>query len=322
MHTGQTETTANRSAELKEWLAKLEDTAEERGYFQPLGDHHFAVFTDESPTLLVTFETVENIRRNSETDMPLGYDLVSENGWSQLTIIAEGNTWFRDPHVYGYFDRLVDDGFFEDFDQVVFIGAGMCGYAAAAFSVTSPGATVIAIQPQATLDPRVTEWDDRFPSMRRVSFTDRYGYAPDMIDAADRVFVLYDPEEDMDAIHAALFTRPHVTKLRCRYLGRHLEQYLQNTRILQNIVDKSGNGQLCAGDFYKLFRARRNYPPYLHRLIRELGDDDRNILCGMLCRNIVSRMPAPRIRNRLATIEKDLASQGLGLPTQKARQPA
>jgi hypothetical protein len=50
-------------------------------------------------------------------------------------------------------------GFFDDFDQVVFYGAGQCGYAAAAFSVATPGATVVAIQPQATLDPRVTEWD-------------------------------------------------------------------------------------------------------------------------------------------------------------------
>ena len=40
------------------------------------------------------------------------------------------------------------------------------------------------MQPQATLDPRVAEWDDRFLHMRRTDFTDRYGYAPDMLDAA------------------------------------------------------------------------------------------------------------------------------------------
>ena len=108
-------------------------------------------------------------------------------------MVAEGQSWFRDPAVFAYFDRLVDDGFFDEFERVIFYGAGPCGYAAAAYSVAAPGATVVAVQPQATLDPRMTEWDDRFVEMRRTSFTDRYGYAPDMLDAADQAFVLYDP---------------------------------------------------------------------------------------------------------------------------------
>jgi hypothetical protein len=43
----------------------------------------------------------------------------------------------------------VDDGFFDEFEQVIFYGSGSSGYAAAAFSVAAPGATVIAVQPQA-----------------------------------------------------------------------------------------------------------------------------------------------------------------------------
>ena len=77
-------------------------------------------------------------------------------------------------------------GFFDDFDHVVFYGAGPCKYAAAAFSVAAPAATVDAIQPQTTLDPRITDWDDRYMKMRRTDFTSRYGYAPDMLDAAEQ----------------------------------------------------------------------------------------------------------------------------------------
>ena len=55
------------------------------------------------------------------------------------TKFTKGDTWFRDNRVYGYFDRLIADGFFEDFDTVIFYGAGSCGYAAAAFSVAAPG---------------------------------------------------------------------------------------------------------------------------------------------------------------------------------------
>ena len=88
-------------------------------------------------------------------------------GWSHLCLLSHGDTWFRDNRVYGYFDRLIDDGFFDEFEQVIFYGAGACGYAAAAFSVAAPGAKRGDARPQATLDPRVAEWDDRYLHMRR-----------------------------------------------------------------------------------------------------------------------------------------------------------
>ena len=309
-------------AQTREWLANLEDIGEESGYFEPLGQSHFAVLKDASPTLLVTFETIETIRDDTEDDLPLGLDLVSENGWSHLGIIANSNTWFRDKSVYGYFDRLVDDGFFEDFDRVIFMGSGMCGYAAAAFSVAAPGCTVMVYNPIATLDPRVAEWDHRFTSMRRTSFTDRYGFAPDMIEAADQVFVFYDPEEELDAMHAALFTRPHVTKLRTRHLGRHILQDMIDMDILQPLLETAGAGGDIAQHFHRLFRARRDYSPYLRRLLMQLEDDGRCMMSGLLCRNVVNRMKAPRFRRRLNEIESKLSETGRSLPKPLSKEPA
>ena len=59
--------------------------------------------------------------------------------------------------------------------------------------------------------------------MRRLDFTSRYGYAPDMLDAAGKAFVLYDPMDRLDAMHAALFARPNVTLLRLRHMGAALQ---------------------------------------------------------------------------------------------------
>ncbi len=298
----------------QEWLARLEDVGEEPGYFKSLGNCHYAVLTEGSPTLLVTFETVESIRQNNDDEMPLGFDLIAEHGWSHLGILTEGCTWFRDQTVYDYFDKLADSGFFDDYDQVVFMGAGMCGYAAAAYSVAAPGCTVLLFNPQATLDPRVTEWDHRFKSSRRVSFTDRYGFAPDMVDAADQVFLFYDPEEEMDAMHAALFTRSHVTKLRCRFLGKDIMKAMIQMDILQPLVDTACEGGDVAKRFHQLYRARHSYPPYLGRLLTHLDDDDRSIMSGMLCRYAVSRVEAPRFQERLESIESRLKSAGKTLP--------
>ncbi|WP_050930526.1 hypothetical protein [Aestuariivita boseongensis] len=291
------------------WKEALARVAEECGMFQPLGDRHFATFVEEKNTLLVTFETVDGIRTLSENAQPLGFDLIRALGWSHLCVISDGDTWFRDPMIYGFFDRLIDDGFFEGFDNVVFYGAGPCGYAAAAFSVAAPGSTVIAIQPQATLDPRMTEWDDRFIEMRRISFTDRYGYAPDMLDAAAQAYVLYDPYQQLDAMHAALFRRKNVTRLRLPLMGGALQTSLIQMQIIYRLIAQAGQGKLTEHSFYKMYRARRDNRAYLRNIMGHLNTTNRDELNMILCKHVLSRMAAPRFRHRLNQLENNAAAR-------------
>lgn len=304
-----TQSAQKMDADTARWLDRLDDIGEDRGYFQPMGPNHSAIFTDESPTLLVTFETIDSIRKNTKDELPLGFEMVKDNDWSQLCVLAHGDNWFRDPYVYAYFDRMVDDGFFEDFDQVVFYGSGMCGYAAAAFSVAAPGATVIAIQPQATLDPQVADWDNRFLPMRRTCFTDRYGYAPEMIEAASSAFILYDPAVTVDAMHAALFTMRHVTKLRCRYLGSQIETELREMDVLQSLIEAAGSGTLTKKEFDRLYRARRSHMPYIRHLLRALDRRDRTMLALALLENLEKRIPTHRFRRRLRAMRRKQAAE-------------
>lgn len=296
------------------WFARIEEIGDELGYFERLGARHSAFFVDETPTLLVTFETVEAIRTRSADKMPAGHTMARRHGWSHLCLIAEGETWYRDPAVYRFFDRLVDDAFFEDFDRVVFYGAGMGGYAAAAFSVTAPGCTVLLVQPTATLDPAVTEWDPRNRARRRLDFGDRYGYAPDMVDGAGDVFILYDPEETLDAMQAALFTKPFVTNLRCRNLGALLEPTLDKLGVLPQLIEAAGTGTLSAQTFWQLYRARRDHGPYLRTLLARLDEAQRPLLAALLCRNVTTRLNAPRFKRRLAELQEELDALGVVLP--------
>ncbi|UYV39049.1 phosphoadenosine phosphosulfate reductase [Rhodobacteraceae bacterium D3-12] len=283
-----------------EWLTRLADTGEAHGHFQPLGQRHFAAFLDAGSTLLVSFETIQGMRALTESAEPLGWSMTRSRGWSSLTLVSQGDTWFRDRDVFGYFDALIDDGFFDEFDRILFYGAGPCGYAAAAFSVAAPGAEVLAIQPQATLDPRIAEWDDRFTHMRRTRFDDRYGYAPDMLDAATNVFILYDPSVELDAMHTALFTRPNVEKFRMRFMGAAIQTDLIQMKLLAPLLALFGDGALTTESFARLMRARRTHPPYLRRVLAEVDKQDRPALATMLCRNVVSRLDnAPRFSRRL-----------------------
>lgn len=290
-----------------DWLLALSEIAEEDGFYQALGAKHHAVFVERKPILLVTFETLSGMRALSSMSQPLGWEMVRNYGWSNLCIASEGDTWFRDPAVYAFFDRMIDDGFFDEFDRVIFYGAGPGGYAAAAFSVAAPGARVVAIQPQATLDPRVAEWDDRFKEMRRTDFTSRFGYAPDMLDAAERAFVLYDPKVAFDAMHASLFTRPNVTKLRMRHMGLALQSELLQLDQLETLLSLAAEDALDTLSFAQLYRARRDHRSYFRSLLAALEANDRKKLILHLCHFVNGRMQAPRFLRKQKLIEAEMA---------------
>ncbi|WP_425038492.1 phosphoadenosine phosphosulfate reductase [Primorskyibacter sp. S187A] len=282
-----------------DWTDALQGLARQHGFFERLGARHIAAHIKGNTTLVVTFESRQGIQALSDNGQPLGFELVKANGWSHLALVSEGDTWFRDGSVYGFFDRLTDEGFFDTFDDVLFYGAGPCGYAACAFSVAAPGALVLAIQPQATLEPRVSGWDERFIDFRMLDFTTRYGYAPDMIDAAQHAYILFDPRQALDAMHAALFRASNVTMLRAPFLGAALQSSLLDMALFFRILTRAGTRTLTPHWFYAMLRTRRNYPPYLRALMTELERDDRQELLETLCVNVTSRMKAPRFRRKL-----------------------
>lgn len=294
-----------------DWDAAVEDIAERQGYHDPLGADHLALFTDAGPALLVTFEEADAIRARPGR-APLGWSLGDGRDWSRLVLVARRQSWFRDPEVYRYFDRLADDGFFDEFDRVVVYGAGPCGYAAAAYSVTAPGATLILTAPQATLTPALAGWDRRFAGTRRRDFTSRYGYAPDMTEAAARTFVIHDPAIAEDAMHAALFQVAGAEVIRARNHGARLADNLEASGALARMVMAAMAGRLDRLALIRALRARRDLQPYLRGLLARLEAADRPALTAALCRNVVARKRAPRFRKALRQAEAELARRAAG----------
>lgn len=323
----KTTPTAAEAAELaaldaEGWLERLDAIAEERGSFQPLGPAHAACFTDEGPILLVTFETMAAARARPD-HLPQGFALADARGWSQLTVLAQGDDWFRAPRVYGYFDRLVDDGFFEDFDRVIFYGAGMCGYAASAFSVAAPGATVLAVQPQATLDPLRAGWEHRYRHRRRLDFTDRYGFAPQMIEAADRAFILFDPRVAPDAIHAAFFTASHATLIPMPHFGTDIAADLARMGVLGTLLDQAASAEgLRPADIHAALRARGRHLPYLRRLIGHLHETGQWVRLAKVTRLLTERFGGRRFQKQHADAMARLRAEGLALPPRAAHRQA
>jgi hypothetical protein len=287
-----------------DWQHAMLDIADGDGDFLALGDRHWAFFAEERPVILVTFEDAATLRER-EDHLPEHYALAKARGWSLLTILSEGETWWRDPAVFEYFDRLSDDGFLEDFDRVIFYGAGAAGYAAAAFSITAPGAELVLVAPRATLDPAVAGWDERHRIARRLNFRSRYGYAPDMTESAAQVWLIHDPLHRPDAMHATLFQRPWVTNLYARYTGEGTEDTLREMRALDRILEAAMEGKFSTAYFSWLWRGRRSNGSYLRAILaaaRLTGRPKREV---SICKSVTSRLNAPRFARRLAELTGD-----------------
>ncbi|MGA9254412.1 MAG: phosphoadenosine phosphosulfate reductase [Roseobacter sp.] len=290
-----------------DWIAEVTELVEDDGSVSRLGKRHMAIFSEHGKTLLVSFETLQGIQALSPKAHPMGWKMAETHNWSSLTLVSDGDTWFRNPAVYAYFDHMVDDGFFDEFDRVLFYGAGSCGYAAAAFSVVAPGARVVVIQPQATLSNEFAEWDQRFTEMRRTDFSDRYGYAPDMLQAAKCAHIIYDPTQTEDAMHAALFSGPNIVKKRLRHWGSALQTDFLDLRILYDLLEYANNDLLSPTQFADLARMRRLHLPYLKRLLARLDAEERDYLARLLCHNVSARMRAPAFAARLAELRQEPA---------------
>lgn len=288
----------------EQWFAEIDRLGRREGYFARLGLDHSALFVDREDTLIVTFETVDAIRKRAD-GLPYGLSVGRDRDWSHLCLITRKPGWFRDPEVYRFFDQLVDDGVFDDYERIIFFGAGMGAYAAAAYSVAAPGSTVILVQPQATLDPAFAGWDPRFSDARRLCFTDRYGFAPDMVDGAGQLFVIYDPDQSYDAMHAALFRKSFTRYLPCRHLGSDLMGDLDSMHILPSVLTSAATGAFDPALFWTFYRARRNHLPYLRRLMNRCEAEGRTGLAAAIASGVGNRLNDDKFRARA----RDLAGR-------------
>ncbi|MBC7157701.1 MAG: hypothetical protein H5U20_09330, partial [Rhodobacteraceae bacterium] len=196
---------------------------------------------------------------------------------------------YREPSVAAEFDRLRDEGFFGRFGRVVFYGASMGGYAAAAFSPAAPGADVVAISPQSTLDRRLVPWETRYKVAWGRDFSGPYGDAAAVSRAARRVSILYDPHEPLDAAHVARFTGANVVRLRANLLGHRLGSSLHQMGILSPVILGALAGTLDEAEFYRLLRARRDFPRYQRELFRRALARGHRRLARAMAEGVLAR---------------------------------
>ncbi len=247
------------------WSILAARLAGPKGFVRESGDHSF-LHVPRGDTLVVTFDNLDLAMTKREDRRPWGYAFIEKQGWSMLGVMANGWTWYRDPWVAAEFDALAASGFFARFRRVVFYGASMGGYAACAFVPACPGASVVAISPQSTLDRTLVPWETRYKTAWGRDFSGRYGDAAEVSRCAAQVTLLFDPYEPLDKGHAERFTGSNVVKLRTPLLGHRLGSSLQQMGILSQITLGALDGSLTEQAFHRALRVRKGFPRYQREL--------------------------------------------------------
>ncbi|THD84438.1 hypothetical protein E7811_01415 [Aliigemmobacter aestuarii] len=285
-----------------DWAALAASLAGKDGFFRDNGQHSFLYVPRSSDTLVVTFDNLDIAMEKREDRRPWGYSFIEKQGWSMLGVMANGWTWYRDPWVGDQFDRLRDEGFFGRFRRVVFYGASMGGYAACAFVPACPGADVVAISPQSTLDKALVPWETRYSTAWGRDFGGPYGDAADVSRAARRVTILFDPYEPLDSGHVARFAHQNVVRLRAPLMGHRLGSSLQQMGILNPIILGALNGTLSELEFYRILRARKTFQRYQRELFRRALDRGRPGLARKLGRWVLTRGDNRYIRKEMLAL--------------------
>ena len=252
------------------WIGAVETMAEARtedGLTPHRQQYHLENYTvdfhdQQSKTLVVTFEYAgkPDYRPNMDR-LGWGVDWLTRQGHSVLAVKPLRTDWYRKKDLHHFLTGLRAGGFFDRFENVVFYGASMGGYAALAFSSLAPGCTVLALSPQVTLNPEMTAWDARFREGKQEDWGGQFVSGSDCSHAG-RVFVVYDPMNKPDRIHAESVVGDNVVHLKFPAGGHLVASQLSQLRLLGAVFRSALDGSLSTLSFAKIARHRKSLISY------------------------------------------------------------
>ncbi|MEI4234398.1 glycosyltransferase family 2 protein [Roseovarius sp. D22-M7] len=242
------------------WLDELRPGGSGEGFVDKGVRHSLMLLRRPSTRMLVTFDNLSNVGDTDVMREPWGFRFAQENGLTHLGVMAHVGDWYRDADLIARLTRLRDGGIFAEFDRVVFAGVSMGGYAALAFGSLVPGAHVIAINPQTTLDPDLVPWETRYESGRRQDWTLPLSDAAALTADLGRVNLFHDPYHALDQKHVDRLRGDNLRVFNCRHSSHKTAVFLRKIGALKPLMQHCIFDELTQPAFHRLYRARRDLP--------------------------------------------------------------
>ncbi|WP_339767570.1 hypothetical protein [uncultured Pseudosulfitobacter sp.] len=292
----------------KHWYYRAtQRTAQAAGGWMRVLHGHRAVFVPRGPRLLVSFDTV-GAHLAPPPRIPWAWDLAQAAGWSHLGVMTGPcNDWYRRRAVFDFFDSLRDSGFYRRFDDVVFYGTSMGGFAACTFVASAPGARVVAISPQSTLIGARVPFEQRYSQgQHRGDWEDpRYQDAQSCLRLAGRAVVLVDPYHAADMAHVARLPDTRLTVLRCPFMGHRIPHHLAALGGFGGLMRGLLEGQGHDGFAAHLMR-RKGAVSYHKGLVKAALARGHPLLAGQVLTHYGRLPDAPPVPHLAARVARQL----------------
>ncbi|MEP2640031.1 glycosyltransferase family 2 protein [Roseobacter sp.] len=271
------------------------------------GEKNALYFEPGGKKLVVAFDNVHTARLE-EQRWPWGHAMITQQlGCAVLGVLSKDRGWFRHDFVHDSFDRLQESGWFKQFDEVLFYGASMGGFGALTYARSCPGAHVLALEPQTTLDRDILPNDNRWPWTKKLNWKNRYGDASDGTAACNTVVVVSDPYFDMDRAHVKRLSGDNITHLRIPFFGHKVAHPLTIMGNLKPLLADMTRGTFDATQYYRLLRNRHYLPRFQHGIIQLARDKGHLKLALKACEFTLEQRKAPNIRLTKEKIEAMIA---------------
>ncbi len=269
------------------------------------GPENALYYEPHGKRLIVSFDNIHMVREEGQR-WPWGHKFLTGTlGCSVLGVMGSKRNWFRADFVHEAFDRLERDGFFKQFDQVLFYGASMGGFGALSYARCAPGADVLAIAPQTTLDRRILPQDDRWGWTRKLDWDAPYADAAQGTALARDVVVISDPYFAPDKTQIARLAGDNIRRLKMPFFGHQIPNAFVNMGVLKPMLTDMLEGKLTAERFYALMRARRDLPRFQHDLIAQAEQRGHTKLAIMACEYTLGKRKAGNIRKTLERLQAE-----------------
>lgn len=251
---------ADQGPGVPRWLDELRPGTAGEGFLDKRHRHSLMFVRRPVRRLLVTFDNLSNVGDTGLLREPWGFKFAQDAKISHLGVMAHVADWYRDPDLIARMQALAAEGFFDGYDRVVFAGVSMGGFAAIALGSLVPGAHVVAVNPQSTLDPDLVPWETRYETGRRQDWTLPLSDAAALTGALGPVHVFYDPYHALDQRHVDRFAGDNIRLFHCRYSVHKTAVFLRKIGALKPVMERVIFDELGAAEFYRLYRGRRDLP--------------------------------------------------------------
>lgn len=264
-----------------------------------------------SGTLLVTFDNLASIDERPEEGpwKPWMADRAEALGFSIVGLQSHQKDWYRTAEPAALITTLQSLGFFDQFRNVLFVGASMGGFAALCFAGLVPGARVLAFSPQSTLNRKIAPFEKRYPWPYKKFDWD----TPTYLDAAEHIgaisggHVFFDPRVREDAQHAERLRAPSLEQVCIPFADHTLIRTIAKCGALEHLIKQLAvHGELDL-EFWKKMRNRRADPGWAKPFLRAAAARGDGPLVRRACDFLLDTYQYPfarRTRRRLIAAAK------------------